>query len=291
MPLRFDLQSHSTHSDGALAAADVVEHAARARVELLALSDHDTVSGVSEALAAGRRLGVRVVPAVEISAVDDRATVARELHILGYNIDHTGALLTERLSAFLADREHRTLRMAAALREVGWQLDEREITERNAAGQPIGRPHLAEAVLAVPANAVRLKEEGIDDVGSLIRGYLIEGKPAFRLRETPTVGEAVEALHDADGVAVWAHPFWDVSDPADVLESIDRFRALGIDGVEAFYVTHTQEQTELLAERCATLGLLTTGSADFHGPDNRLFSRFLAFDTYGLEPNLGPIDA
>ena len=74
-----------------------------------------------------------------------------------------------------------------------------------------------------------------------------------------------------------------------MLASIDRFRVLGIDGIEAFYVTHTREQTELLAERCATLGLLSTGSSDFHGPDNRLFSRFLAFETYGLEPNLGPI--
>jgi 3',5'-nucleoside bisphosphate phosphatase len=290
VPLRFDLQSHSTHSDGALPAADVVELAAAAGVELLALSDHDTVSGVSEAIATGERLGVRVVPAVEISAVDEGAPVGRELHILGYNIDHAGALLTAQLADFLADREHRTLRMAAALRELGWQLDEREITERNAAGQPIGRPHLAEAVLAVPANAVRLKQEGIDDIGSLIRAYLIEGRPAFRLRETPTVAEAVEAIHAAGGVAVWAHPFWDVADSEEVLSSIDRFRALHIDGVEAFYVTHTQEQTQLLAERCATLGLLSTGSADFHGPDNRLFSRFLAFETYGIEPNLGPID-
>jgi 3',5'-nucleoside bisphosphate phosphatase len=286
---RFDLQSHSTHSDGALAAAEVVERAAESGVELLALSDHDTVSGVSEALAAGERLGLRVVPAVEISAVDEGAAVGRELHILGYNIDHTGSLLTERLAEFLADREHRTMRMAAALRELGFELDERELQARIAEGQPIGRPHLAEAVLRSPANASRLQAEQIDDIGSLIRAYLIEGRPAFRRRETPTVGEAIEAIHDAGGVAIWAHPFWDVSEPAEVIESIDRFRAAGIDGVEAFYVTHTREQTELLAERAAALEMLTTGSADFHGPENRLFSRFLAFDTYGLEPNLGPI--
>jgi 3',5'-nucleoside bisphosphate phosphatase len=286
---RFDLQSHSTHSDGALEAAEVVEQAALAGVELLALTDHDTVSGVSEAIAAGGRLGVRVVSAVEISAVDDGAPVGRELHILGYGIDHADPALTQRLTEFLADREQRTLRMAAALRELGFELDEREIAARQAAGRPIGRPHLAEAVLARPANASRLQAERIDDIGSLIKAYLIEGRAAFRLRETPTVVQAVEAIHAAGGVAVWAHPFWDVSDPAEVLASIDRFLALGIDGVEAFYVTHTREQTELLAERCATLGLLTTGSADFHGPENRLFSRFLAFETYGLEPNLGPI--
>jgi predicted metal-dependent phosphoesterase TrpH len=289
MALRFDLQSHSTHSDGALPAAEVVQRAADAGVELLALSDHDTVSGVSEAVAAGERLGVRVVPAVEISAVDDGSLVPRELHILGYNIDHSGPLLTAELSEFLADREHRTLRMRDALREVGFELDEAEIEARIAEGKPIGRPHLAAAVLGAPGNAERLAAEGIDDVGSLIRGYLIEGKSAFRLRQTPTVGEAVAAIHEAGGVAIWAHPFWDIAAEEEVLSTIDRFKALGIDGVEAFYVTHDQPQTELLASRCQELGLLSTGSADYHGPENRLFSRFMAFETFGLEPNLGPI--
>jgi 3',5'-nucleoside bisphosphate phosphatase len=294
MGLRFDLQSHSTHSDGALPAAEVVARAAAAGVELLALSDHDTVSGVSEAVRAGVRAGVRVVSAIEISAVDAGEGGAgsrdgRELHILGYLIDHTDPAFEHTLVGFLADRERRTLRMAAGLREAGFELDERQLSTRVAAGQPIGRPHLAEAVLDAPANAERLRDENIDDIGSLIRGYLIEGRPAFRLRETPTVAEAVEAIHAAGGVAVWAHPFWDISDPDEVLATIERFRALGMDGVEAFYITHTQEQTELLAERCAADGLLTTGSADYHGPDNRLFSRFLAFETYGLEPHLGPI--
>ena len=287
--IRFDLQSHSTHSDGALEAAEVVERAARAGVELLALSDHDTVSGVTEALRAGERYGVRVVPAVEISAIDAGGETPRELHILGYNIDHIDPTLTARLAEFLADREQRTLRMAAALEELGFELDRAQLQERVAAGKPIGRPHLAEAVLAAPANAARLQDEQIDDIGSLIKGYLIEGKPAFRLRETPTVAQAVAAIHEAGGVAVWAHPFWDIPDPGEVLATIDRFVALGIDGVEAFYVTHTREQTELLARRCEELDLLSTGSADFHGPDNRLFSKFLAFELYGYEANLGPI--
>jgi 3',5'-nucleoside bisphosphate phosphatase len=289
--LRFDLQSHSTHSDGALEAAEVVDRAARAGVTLLALTDHDTVSGVAEALRAGERHGVRVIPAVEISAIDTGSKEPRELHILGYNIDHTGPPMTGRLAAFLADREKRTLRMRDGLREAGFELDEAEIEQRIAEGKPIGRPHLAGAVLGAPANAQRLKDEQIDDIGSLIRGYLIEGKAAFRLRETPTVSEAIEAIHDAGGVAVWAHPFWDIEDDAEVLSSIDRFRALGIDGIEAFYITHTEPQTRLLAGRCTELGLLSTGSADFHGPENRLFSRFLAFETYGFEPNLGPIAA
>jgi predicted metal-dependent phosphoesterase TrpH len=290
----FDLQSHSTHSDGALAAAEVVARAAAAGVELLALSDHDTVAGVSEAVSAGERHGVRIVPAVEVSSIDDPATqgapgAPRELHILGYLIDHTDPAFASTLADFLADRERRTLRMADALREQGLELDDAAISARVAAGQPIGRPHLAEAVLSAPANAARLQAERIDDVGSLIRAYLIEGRPAFRLRETPTVAEAIDAIHAAGGLAVWAHPFWDVSDAPEALAMVDRFRTLGIDGIEAFYVTHTREQTELLARRCSELDLLSTGSSDFHGPDNRLFSRFLAFETYDLEPNLGPI--
>jgi 3',5'-nucleoside bisphosphate phosphatase len=293
---RFDLQSHSTHSDGSLPAAEVVQRAADAGVELLALSDHDTVSGVSEAIAAGEQYGVRVVSAVEISAVDAGQggigdSIQRELHILGYCFDHTGEVMTARLTDFLADREKRTLRMRDALREVGFDLDEAELDARIAEGKPIGRPHLAGAVLRAPANAERLQREGIDDVGSLIRGYLIEGKPAFRLRETPTVAEAVQAIHDAGGVAIWAHPFWDISDPDEVIATIDRFHALGMDGVEAFYITHTRENTQLIADRCAELGLLSTGSADFHGPENRQFSEFMAFDTFGIEPNLGPIDS
>jgi predicted metal-dependent phosphoesterase TrpH len=284
---RFDLQAHSTNSDGALAPAEVVERAALAGVELLALSDHDTVGGVAEAIAAGDRAGVRVVPAVEISAIDRDG--GRELHILGYLIDHASPAFEQTLARFLADREHRTLRMAAALRELGLELDDRELLERQAKGLPIGRPHLAQAVLAHPANASRLAAEHVDDIGSMIRAYLIEGRPAFRLRETPTVAEAIEAIHSGGGVAVWAHPFWDISEPDGVLASLDRFHAMGIDGVEAFYITHTRPQTELLAARAAELGLLSTGSADFHGPENRQFSKFLAFETYGLEPNLGPI--
>lgn len=294
-PPRFDLQSHSTQSDGTLPAYEVVQRAAAAGVELLALSDHDTVAGVSEAIAAGVESGVRVVSAVEISAVDapspqgDAPGTHRELHILGYLIDHEGPVMKDRLAEFLSDRERRTLRMRDALREVGFALDEQEIQERIAAGKPIGRPHLAGAVLRAPANGERLRREGIDDVGSLIRSYLIEGKPAFRLREIPTVAQSIDAIHEAGGVAVWAHPYWDISGDGEVLDAIDRFLALGIDGVEAFYITHTRENTALLVDRCAELSLLTTGSSDFHGPENRQFHSFLAFDLYGFEPNLGRI--
>ena len=282
----FDLQSHSLHSDGALAPAQVVENAAEAGVRLLALSDHDTVDGVDEALAAGALNGVQVVPATEISAVDGQY---EDLHVLGYGIDHRSKLLGERLLDARLDRERRADAMAARLGELGFEVDPAPIDARKAAGKPVGRPHLAAAVLAHPANAERLAAEGHSDVSSFIPAYLIQGTPGYVARSHPTVEEAIGWIHDAAGVAIWAHPFWDIKDPGEVLAAIDRYRAAGLDGVEVFYTSHTREQTLLLAERCAELGLLSTGSSDYHGPEHRLFSRFRAFDLHEREPNLGPI--
>ncbi len=282
----FDLQSHSLHSDGELSAARVVEHAAVAGVKLLALSDHDTVDGVDEALASGALHGVRVVPATEISAVD---LPYEDLHVLGYGIDHRSRLLNERLLDARADRERRADAMATRLRELGFAVDRGPIEARKAAGKPVGRPHLAAAVLAHPANADRLAAEGHADVSSFIPAYLIQGKPGYVARTHPTVEDAIAWIHEAAGVAVWAHPFWDIGDERQVLEAIGRYRAAGLDGVEVFYATHTEDQALLLADRCAELGLLTTGSSDYHGPGHRLFSCFRAFDLYGREPNLGPI--
>jgi predicted metal-dependent phosphoesterase TrpH len=282
----FDLQSHSTRSDGGLEPAEVVRLAAQAGVETLALSDHDTVDGVAEALAAGREHRIRVVPATELSSIDgDR----EDMHILGYLVDHTDPALLAALERFRADREARAGRMMDALRELGFELDTAAIEARVAAGAPIGRPHIARAAFDHPANAQRIADEGLEDFSALLVAYLIDGAPAFRRRTTPTIGEAVEVIHAAGGIAIWAHPYWDLDTDEDVTDAIDRYVELGIDGVEAFYVTHTEQQTRFAYEACAARGLLTTGSADFHAPDHRLFNRFRAFELHGLHPNLGPI--
>jgi predicted metal-dependent phosphoesterase TrpH len=284
----FDLQSHSTRSDGSLEPADVVARAAAAGVRLLALTDHDAVDGVDEAIEAGRAHAIRVVPAAELSALDGER---EDLHVLGYAFDHHAPGLRDALVAFRADRNARGARMADALEALGFALDRGPLDARSAAGAPIGRPHLAAAVLRHPDNAARLRAEGLHDPGAVLEAYLVAGAPAYRRRTTPTIAEAIALIHDAGGVAVWAHPFWDLDDDADVLDAIDRFVALGLDGVEAFYVTHTAAQTHLVADRCEQLGLLTTGSADFHGPGHERFNAFRAFDLHGHQPRLGPIAA
>jgi predicted metal-dependent phosphoesterase TrpH len=285
-PPTFDLQSHSVHSDGALPASQVVEAAAAAGVELMALSDHDSIDGVQEAIETAGRLGIGIVPAVEISALDE---AGHDLHILGYMVDHTDPGLLECLEAYREDREGRADRMAAALKELGYELDEASLAARAAEGKSIGRPHLARAVVTHPANAERLEAEGLTDPSAFLVEYLIEGKKAFRSRTIPTVPQSIEAIHSAGGVAVWAHPFFTVPEREEVLDMVDEFQARGLDGVEAFYVTNSREETEMMADRCERLGMLTTGSADFHGPEHREFSRWRAFCLYGREPNLGPI--
>jgi predicted metal-dependent phosphoesterase TrpH len=258
----FDLQSHSTRSDGALAPAEVVRQAEKAGVRLLALTDHDTVDGVNEALHAATT--AKVVPAAELSSVHN---VYEDLHILGYGIDHTDSDLLAMLADFRQDRIRRIFAMADRLREAGFTIPKIDHPSP-------GRPLLANAL----ATQTDLSKNEI------FARYLVPGTPTYVGRSRPTVKQAIEVIHNAGGVAVWAHPYWDME---EAIATLHTFADWGIDGVEAFYPTHTREQTEALHAAARERGLITTGSADFHGPAHEHFNRFLAFDLYGLEPDLG----
>jgi 3',5'-nucleoside bisphosphate phosphatase len=282
----FDLQAHSTCSDGALEPADVVARAAAAGVRLLALTDHDTVAGLPEALAAAAEHDVELVPATEISALDGED----DLHILGYQVDHRDPGLLAGLADSRADRAERAGRMIEKLEDLGFRVDRDELRGQTAGGASLGRPHLAAAVVRHPGNRWRLEREGRTEQSAFLEAYLIPGRPGFTGRSRPTMARAIEMIHGAGGVAIWAHPFWDIPQPGEVLARLERFAGDGLDGVEAFYTSHTRHQVRVLHQRASELELLITGSADFHGPDHRRFDRFRAFDLYGLEPRLGPID-
>jgi 3',5'-nucleoside bisphosphate phosphatase len=259
----FDLQSHSTHSDGALPPREVVRRAAEAGVTLLALTDHDTVDGVSAAIDAARGHSIAVTPAVELSSV---GAGREDLHILGYGIDHTDPALNAALRDFRDDRIRRIHEMAQRLRDAGFAIEPIE-------HESPGRPHLAAQL------APQLPELEKD---AIFAAYLVPGTPTYVGRQRPTVQEAIDVIHAAGGVAVWAHPFWDLDTP-----DLDAFP--GLDGVEVFYPTYTEAQTRALHAAATARGLLTTGSSDFHGPEHERFNQFLSFDTYGLSPDLGPI--
>ncbi len=282
----FDLQGHSTCSDGELSPGETVRAAHAAGVERFALTDHDSVDGLAAASAVARELGVALVPGVEISVLDP---VAADLHMCGYLIDRDDQALRTGLEASRNDREVRARKMVAMLRELDWEIDQASLDARTAQGLSVGRPHIAAAVFGDSRNAARLARERFENPSSFLVAYLIEGRPAFVERAAPSTEEAIATVHSAGGVAVWAHPFWDLDHDAEVIATLERFKDLGLDGVEAFYITYTQAQTELLVRVATRLDLLTTGSSDFHGPHHPHFSQFRSFSTYGHAPNLGPI--
>jgi predicted metal-dependent phosphoesterase TrpH len=264
-----ELQSHSTHSDGQLPAGEVVEEAAKAGVTTLALTDHDAVAGVAEAAAAAARLGLELVPAVEMSCVHE---YAEDLHICGYWID------LGRIAAACERAQHERVTRAGEivekLRGEGFDLHLEDAVREAGDALSIGRPHIARAAGAS------------GDLGPFFEQYLVPGAKAFVPRRWPTAEQAIELIRAAGGVAVIAHPYWDISAPGEVDELI---RSLGADGVETFYPTHSREQTAHLLELCEELGLLATASSDYHGPTHKTFAAFGAYETYGLgEPAVPP---
>jgi hypothetical protein len=264
-----ELQSHSTVSDGQQEPQQVVESAAAAGVTTLALTDHDAIAGVADASRAADRLEIELVPAVEMSCVHE---YAEDLHVCGYWVD-LGAIAPacERAQH---ERVARAGEIIENLRREGFDIHLEDAVREAGDALSIGRPHIARAAGAG------------EDLGPFFEEYLVPGAKAFVPRRWPTAQQAVELIHEAGGVAVVAHPYWDISVPAEV---DDLIRALEIDGVEAFYPTHSREQTLHLLELCEELGLIPTGSSDYHGPTHRTFSRFGAYDTYGLaEPQVPP---
>ncbi len=266
-----DLQAHSTVSDGQLEASAVARTAADAGVSVMSLTDHDAVAGVPAATAAAAEAGIECVPAVELSCVH---RYSDDLHMLGYWVELEAIAPTcERAQQ---ERINRAREIIERLNALGVEVSfEAAIAEAGAADS-IGRPHIARAAGAGP------------DLGPFFEEYLVPGAKAFVPRRWPTAEEAVELIHAAGGAAVVAHPYWDVSEPGQVRDLVVTLdREVGLEGIETFYPPHTRDQTSHCLELCDELGLAPTGSSDFHGPTHKTFSRFLAYDTYGLgEPQV-----
>lgn len=264
-----ELQSHSTVSDGQLPPAEVVEKAAEAGVTTLALTDHDAIAGVNEAQQAASRLGIELVPAIEMSCVHE---YAEDLHICGYGVDV--GKIAPACERAQHERITRAGEIVEKLRAHGFDLHLEDAVREAGDALSIGRPHIARAAGAT------------GDLGPFFEEYLVPGAKAFVPRRWPTAEQAIELIRGAGGIAVIAHPYWDISEPNEV---DDLIRSLKADGVETYYPTHTKEQTEHLLDLCAELDLVPTASSDYHGPTHKTFAKFGAYDTYGLgEPQVPP---
>jgi hypothetical protein len=233
-PIRFDLQSHSTVSDGALAPAGVVRAAARAGIELLALTDHDATEGVDEALAAGAREGIRVVPAAELSSLDD---AHEDFHVCAYLVDHHSPAWVAALGAFRADRLARGLRMADALEEAGLALDRAPLERAPPRDAPSGARTSPRPSSTPGERGPAGRRGGLRTVGTSSRPYLIPARRATAADDAR--GRRGRRAHPRRGRrrGLGAPVLGPGRAPAWCWATLERFAALGMDGVEAFYVT------------------------------------------------------
>jgi predicted metal-dependent phosphoesterase TrpH len=244
-PLFVDLQVHTTASDGALAPAVVVQAAADAQLHAIAITDHDTVDGLDEASEAGARLGVRIVPGVELSTHfgDD------ELHLLGLHLSNREAMRSA-LAEFREQRVARAERIVATLNAHGMPITMESVL-REAADGAVGRPHIARAMLA--GGWVREFREAFDK-------WIGWGRPAYMAKDRFEVADAIALVHRAGGLAVWAHP-GESATPA----RIQRLADVGLDAVEVLHPSHPPYLVQRLVEHTEKAGLLPSGGSDWHG--------------------------
>lgn len=240
-----DLHAHSTASDGSREPADVVREAKRIGLAAIALTDHDTVAGITDAVTAGEALGVRVVPGVELSAVEGDV----ETHILGLHLSDTREL-EAKLIELREMRRSRAERMVQRLNDLGVRIEFASVLEQ-AAGGAIGRPHVARAMIA---------EGWAVDFRDAFDRYLGNGRPAYVTKERLPVTDAVTLIHRSGGLAILAHP-----SHSGTRDRIAVFVEQGMDGVEVRHPSHSSEDISRLAALVQHFSLVPSGGSDWHG--------------------------
>ena len=243
-----DLHLHSTASDGILPPAKVVEAARAAGLSVIALTDHDTVAGVSEAVAAGEALGVRVIRGVELSAHEDAS--GKEVHVLGLHVSGVDVLEDE-LMALREKRTERARLIVNRLTEIGVPISLEKVLQQSNGGA-VGRPHIARAL--IESGAVVDQREAFDR-------YLGQGRAAFVPKSQFLIGDAIRMIHAAGGIAIWAHPSHTAR-----RERVERLVAQGLDGLEVRHPSHSPDVAAGLEALCDFLGLVPSGGSDWHGP-------------------------
>lgn len=249
--MTIDLHIHSTISDGTMSPSEIVAFAARKGLSAIAITDHDSVDGVGEAIDKGKELGVEVVAGVELSVRYKKGSA----HLLGYLFDYESVALHQALSRLQEGRVVRNKEIISRLNKLGIAMQYAEL-EKIAGPGECGRPHIAR--LLINKNVVRTMDEAFEK-------YLGHGAKAYASRFIYDAAEAIALLKDAGGVSVLAHPF-------QLGRQVDLFRELllemvdmGLDGIEVYYPSHTRQFRKQLMVFAKQHGLLLTGGSDFHG--------------------------
>lgn len=249
--MTIDLHIHSTISDGTMSPSEIVAFAARKGLSAIAITDHDSVDGVGEAIQTGNMLGVEVISGVELSVKYKKSSA----HLLGYLFDHNGSALQQALKQLHKGRITRNREIIARLNNLGISIHYSEL-EKIAGPGECGRPHIAR--LLINKNVVRTMDEAFET-------YLGHGAKAYASRFIYNAADAIGLLKDAGGLSILAHPI-------QLGKTVDSFRELlvdlvgvGLDGIEVYYPSHTRQFKKELIGLAGQYGLLLTGGSDFHG--------------------------
>ena len=263
---RIDLHTHSSASDGTDSPRELVAHARELGLRAIALTDHDTVAGVKEALAAGKEYGVEVLPGIEISA-DYLDTGA---HVLGYLVDPDSPALQEVIDWFIQERETRNQAIVDKLAADGYPISIPELKAKFSHTM-LGRPHIGQLLV----------EKGcIGSVQEAMNRWLDDGKPYFVERQHLPMSEAIRLIQAAGGVADIAHPLEYGYDWDGVEQLIQTAYELGAVGVECHYSGYTDEECAKLESFARARGMVITGGSDYHGSRK----------VYGLGSGTGNLD-
>jgi len=246
-----DLHVHSSVSDGLLTPRELVRHAKAVGLKAMALTDHDTVAGVAEALEAGREVGLEVIAGVEISAEIEKGAC----HILGYFVSHTHRGLKRVLADARGGRDARNIRILQLLNKLGLRLTMDEMAARVQDGV-LTRAHFA---------TVMLEKGYVKTWDQAFERYLGAGKPAYVARTRVMPEEAIKVIHAAGGLAALAHPRQLGRSPKETDEWLDKLAAAGLDGVETQSPDHTSNYARRYRAAAQRLGLVETGGTDWHG--------------------------
>ena len=251
MTRRIDLHTHSLKSDGAQTPADVVRTAYAAGISAMALTDHDNIEGVSEAIAEGERLGIEVIPGVELSAQSDT-----ELHILGYFIDIHNKRLNDAMAYALRVRDERQEETCRKLNEQGFRITMDELRQEAHGNPVLCRAHFAQ---------IMVRKGYAQSVQQCFADYLSVGCYAYSNRQALTGPEAVSLIKEAGGIAVAAHLHLIKMEDEPLKEYLKTLIPYGLEGIEGYYTDYTPDMERRYRAMAKELGLTISGGTDYHG--------------------------